>query len=173
MHTASALAHDRYEFVIVEIKIDCADTDRQNIVAVIYFFLCPSVVTAMFFLLLPAIDYQKLAEANPVRFKSRDTAWNRNHPGELPLTLRIQTEKRRNLFFSACMTDCSVLNPHGAVAQSGGTAAIVRNRDHRVLCIRVNAVQHFHHFAKSPVVLPDRWLIQNQDLGSCRDHRRD
>lgn len=100
-----------------------------------------------------------------MRFKSRDTAWNRNHPGELPLTLRIQTEKRRNLFFSACMTDCSVLDPHGAVAQSGGTAAIVRNRDHRVLCIRVNAVQHFHHFAKSPVVLPDRRFVQNQDLG--------
>lgn len=37
MHTASALALDRYEFVIVEIKVDSADTDRQNIVAVIYF----------------------------------------------------------------------------------------------------------------------------------------
>ena len=34
--TASALALDRYEFVIVEIKVDSADTDRQNIVAVIY-----------------------------------------------------------------------------------------------------------------------------------------
>ena len=126
----------------------------------------------MFFLLLPAIDYQKLAEANHVRFKSRNTAWNRNHTGELPLTLHIQAEKRRNLFFSACMTDCSVLNPHGAVAQSGGTAAVVRNRDHRVLCIRVNAVQHFHHLAKSLVVLPDRRLVQNQHFGICRDHRR-
>ena len=37
MHTASALALDRYEFVIVEIKIDSAYTDCQNIVAVIYF----------------------------------------------------------------------------------------------------------------------------------------
>ena len=37
MHTASALAIDRYEFVIVEIKIDSAYTDCQNIVAVIYF----------------------------------------------------------------------------------------------------------------------------------------
>ena len=35
--TASALALDRYEFVIVEIKVDSAYTDRQNIVAVIYF----------------------------------------------------------------------------------------------------------------------------------------
>ena len=35
--TASALALDRYEFVIVEIKVDSADTDRQNIVAVLYF----------------------------------------------------------------------------------------------------------------------------------------
>ena len=35
MHTAPAL--DRYEFVIVEIKVDSAYTDRQNIVAVIYF----------------------------------------------------------------------------------------------------------------------------------------
>lgn len=37
MHTASAPALDRYEFVIVEIKVDSAYTDRQNIVAVIYF----------------------------------------------------------------------------------------------------------------------------------------
>ncbi len=35
--TTSALALDRYEFVIVEIKVDSAYTDRQNIVAVIYF----------------------------------------------------------------------------------------------------------------------------------------
>ena len=37
MHTASALTLDRYEFVIVEIKVDSAYTDGQNIVAVIYF----------------------------------------------------------------------------------------------------------------------------------------
>ena len=36
MHTASALALDRYELIIVEIKVDSADTDSQNIVAVIY-----------------------------------------------------------------------------------------------------------------------------------------
>ena len=46
--TTSALALDRYEFVIVEIKVDSAYTDRQNIVAVIYF----SDLTAMFLLLV-------------------------------------------------------------------------------------------------------------------------